>query len=261
MWIGSSQIRAAGRIRRPRIPIPTPHLNIPRHVVKTIAIRCKISHRTRIGRHPVGKRRIIAARESEIVGIDGRSVCPLAVVIRMVPINRVAPRKPQTVQSAPRSLLTLCFRRQAIAIGRPIRIDRVGVSGDVNLCQARIRVIYRSQARLLRPRITPLYRVIPIYALHRMIRRLTRTGIVKDISVACGPIIDRLPLAVAHQIRVHIKPRHRHAYGRDGIALTIQRVPHRERTRRNERHAIGGLRRHLTSQHQAETGDQRGQKK
>ena len=72
-----------------------------------------------------------------------------------------------------------------------------------------------------------------------MIRRLAGTGMVKTISVARGIGIDRLPLTVAHQIRVHVKGRHIDVRGL-GITLAIQIVAHDERTSRNERRAIGG---------------------
>src|ERR1039457_1210230 len=69
-----------------------------------------------------------------------------------------------------------------------------------------------------------------------MIHRLARTRIDKTISLVRGPRIYRLPLTIAHQVHVHVKRRHIYARG-DCISLGIHSVPHRERPRRNERHA------------------------
>src|ERR1700677_991647 len=62
-WISSSWLT----IRRP-IPIPTPLHDIPSHVVKALSVRCKIAHRTRVGRRP-GIEEGVEAVRSQIGGI------------------------------------------------------------------------------------------------------------------------------------------------------------------------------------------------
>ena len=71
-----------------------------------------------------------------------------------------------------------------------------------------------------------------------MIRGLARAGVDESITVIRVIIINRLPLRQAHEILVHIKPRHRHIRGH-GIALAIQGVPYREHARGDQRHPGG----------------------
>lgn len=51
------------------IPVPTQFHHVPRHVVKPVSIRCKISHRTRVGENAVVESRVKAPRWVEIVGV------------------------------------------------------------------------------------------------------------------------------------------------------------------------------------------------
>jgi hypothetical protein len=92
------------------IPIPTPLPYVPRHVIKPIAIRRKIPHRTCVEIISSGKRRMIAARGIHIVG-EAPSRQGISVIVRLAPRNRVPPRKPLPAQPAPRRLLPLRLRR------------------------------------------------------------------------------------------------------------------------------------------------------
>ena len=174
-------------IRRP-IPIPTPLKYIPSHVVQPIPVRRKITHRTRVGIRPGIEKGVEAIRPQIVAIIVGST----SVVVGLALGYRVAPRKPLPTQPTPSRLLPLRFRRQTITIGGPIHIRRQ-IASLIDVRQTRIRVIHRRQTRLLRPRIAPLHHVIPIHRLHRIIRRLARTGMVKAIAVARGVGIDRLP--------------------------------------------------------------------
>src|ERR1035438_2043840 len=73
-----------------------------------------------------------------------------------------------------------------------------------------------------------------------MIRRLACPRIVKTITLASGVGKDRLPLAVAHQVGVHVKCRNGHVR-RYRIAITIKRVPDREWTGLYARHPGGWI--------------------
>ena len=102
-----------------------------------------------------------------------KSCCPTETVARS---TRPAPPSPTPLPSATDSHWPPNSHKALVHLA--IRI---------NLRQPRIRVIHRRQTRLLRPRIAPLHTVIPIHRLHRMIRRLARTGIVKAIAVGSWP--------------------------------------------------------------------------
>ena len=63
---------------------------------------------------------------------------------------------------------------------------------------------------------------------------------IKTVAVVRGIGINRLPLIGTHQIHVHVKPRHINVRGVMIVSLlAVERVSHRERPCRNERHPGG----------------------
>src|ERR1700722_20136621 len=118
-WIRSAQVRAAGRIRRRRIPVPTPLQHIARHVIQTIPVRRKRSHRTREGVRSLIEGAVVTVR-GQIKALKGG--CPAVAGLMVCAEN--APWKTAAGRGAPRCLFPLCFRRQPTAVGRPVGINR-----------------------------------------------------------------------------------------------------------------------------------------
>ncbi len=127
--ISASQVGASRGVRLKRIPIPTPFKHVPGHVVEAISVCRKIPHRTCIGLRS-GVEVCVEAGRSQIVGGGaGRGVA--TSVVSLAFRNCVAPRKPLSAQPTSRRLLPLRFRRQPIAVVRPIRINSIQVAIDV----------------------------------------------------------------------------------------------------------------------------------
>ena len=198
----------------------------------------------------------------------------MALVISLVGLDSIAPRKPQPEFSCARRLLPFGLRRQPIPIDRQILIDReIGFAIGEHLRKNRIRIIHRRQSRLLRPGIAPFNAIKPVDLPHRKIRNRThilaphrirdrapiiarsrshpktrfptragKTRIGKTIAMVGGEGIHICPQTIVDQIHVHDKRRYIN-FSRISVCdvLIANDVTHRERPRRNESHACGWI--------------------
>src|ERR1019366_6440978 len=129
-WIPASQIRAARRIRRSRIPVPTPLDYIPRHVIQTIPVRRKGPHRTRVWEATV-EVGVVATIRTQVITVTGG----VGVVVGLTFRDDIAPRKTVARQASPRRLLPLRFRRQPIPVVRHVQINTRARDVRIHLLQ------------------------------------------------------------------------------------------------------------------------------
>ena len=208
------------------IPIPAPFHDVPRHITQVIAIRRKVAHPSRAIDRSKGTNGV----ESEWAQINvGVKVGFASVVCQTFADGGSRPRKTLSAQSSPSRLLPLRLGWQPVAVDIKVRINRIGVAVGVDLGQEKISVIHRRQAGLNGARVAPFDAVIPINRLHRMIGRLAGAAVVKAIAGIGRVVVNGLPQAQGHQIRVHVKRRNIDVGGHP-LRVVFESVTHCEGT-------------------------------
>jgi hypothetical protein len=162
---------APARARRVIAPLP----NITCHVIKSVAVRRKTTHRTRVWISAGSIRRVIPAFGADVITIRCRTH-----IVRIAVSDGVAPRKALAAQSAACGIFP--FRRSWQTVPNDRNVAHyIGIfPGLVDNAAGRIS---GCSAFFLTASVTPLHAVVPAHRLHRMVCCFPRTGVVKAVSV------------------------------------------------------------------------------